>query len=59
MNEIPLIVEMLYTQWVPPPQPERWPEVLQSNHVKGHGMFSFYEGLKLGLQLSFSCMKDD
>ena len=55
MNELPLVIEMLYYQWVGSPQPNRWPEELRSRPTDGHGIFSFYQGLKLGLQLAASC----
>ncbi len=55
MHKIPFVIELLYAQRVPGPQPQRWPEELKSNPIIGHGMFSFYDGLKLGLQLAASC----
>lgn len=50
--EIPLIVETLYRFLVTEPDPSLWPECLLKNPVKGHGLWSFYQGLRLGIQIA-------
>lgn len=55
-GQIPLIIEELYFQFSPGPMPNFWPERLQDNPVQGHGMWSFYQGLKLGMRLSAACL---
>ena len=50
--EIPAIVEALYRYFVTEPNPKFWPDQLQSDPVKGHGLWSFYQGLRLGVQLT-------
>lgn len=49
---IPAIVEDLYPYFVTPPDPERWPDHIRNNPMKGHGLYAFYQGLRLGLQLA-------
>ena len=55
MMEIPVVVELLYHYWVAPAAPNMWPEHLQNNPVLGHGLYSFYRGLCLGIQLMIAC----
>lgn len=54
--EIPNIIEELYFQFSPGPMPDLWPERLRDNPVQGHGLWSFYQGLRLGLRLSAACL---
>ncbi len=51
-NQIPDIVETLYPYFVLAPNPERWPDYLRDNPMKGHGLNAFYQGLRLGLQIA-------
>ena len=48
---IPIIVEMLYKYFVTQPDPSFWPDHLNADPVHGHGLWSFYQGLQLGIQL--------
>ena len=56
MNEIPFVVELLYGDFVLPPDPKLWPEQIR-DPVKGHGLYAFYQGLTLGLRLANACME--
>lgn len=56
-NQIPFIVEELYQFSVTAPNPEFWPNHIQNDPVKGHGMYSFYQGLRLGIQLANACQE--
>ena len=47
-NEIPNIVDELYRYFVTQPDPRLWPDHLQSSPIQGHGLWSFYQGLRLG-----------
>lgn len=49
---IPAVIEDLYPYVVHIPDPEQWPEYLQTNPAKAHGLYGFYQGLRLGLQLA-------
>lgn len=51
-DEIPVIIRDLYTYFTVAPNPEFWPDYLQNDPVKGHGLYSFYMGLQLGLQIA-------
>ena len=51
-NEIPNIVDELYRYFVTQPDPRLWPDHLQSSPIQGHGLWSFYQGLRLGMQLT-------
>lgn len=51
-DPIPNIVEALYPYFVLSPDPARWPDYLQDNPMKGHGLYAFYQGLRLGLQIA-------
>ena len=55
--EIPNIVGELYQSMVTGPTPDFWPENLRDKPVQGHGLWSFYQGLRLGLQLSHACLE--
>lgn len=49
---IPIIISELYRYFSVDPNPKFWPDYLQDNPVKGHGLYSFYLGLRLGLQIA-------
>ena len=54
---IPIVIEELYRGLVPGPNPAFWPEYLRENPVEDHGLWSFYHGLQLGLQLAAACLE--
>ena len=56
-NEIPNIVDELYRYFVTQPDPKLWPDHLQSSPIQGHGLWSFYQGLRLGMQLTDACLE--
>ena len=55
-EEIPAIVEALYRYFVTAPEPIFWPDYLKKDAVQGHGLWSFYQGLRLGIQISDACL---
>ena len=55
-RQIPLIVDSLYRYFVPEPGPQFWPDYIQ-DPVQSHGLWSFYQGLRLGLQLADGCLE--
>lgn len=55
-KEIPTMVELLYCGMVTGPDPKFWPDYLKEDPVRAHGLWSFYSGLKMGLQLGAACM---
>ena len=55
-NEIPDMVELLYYGMVTGPDPALWPENLRDDPVRAHGLWSFYSGLRMGLQLGVACL---
>ena len=55
MNDIPEVVEQLYYDWVTIPAPEDWAEYIGKNPVLAQGLYSFYQGLCLGINLSNAC----
>jgi len=58
MNDpIPIVIEELYRGLVPGPNPTFWPEYLRESPVEGHGLWSFYQGLQLGLRLAAACLE--
>ncbi len=57
VNSIPLVVEDLYRYFVPLPNPDFWPAYFQDDPVRGHGLWSFYQGLQLGIQLTDACLE--
>lgn len=57
-NEIPLVIELLYSAMVTGPDPRLWPEHLKDNPVRAHGLWSFYSGLRMGLQLGSACLEE-
>ena len=56
-NEIPNIVDELYRYFVTQPDPRFWPDHLQSSPIQGHRLWSFYQGLRLGMQLTDACLE--
>lgn len=56
-NQIPMIVEQLYHCFVTNPNPDFWPEYLQNDPVKAHGLWAFYQGLQVGVQLANACLE--
>lgn len=55
---IPQVVDDLYDHFVAAPNPKFWPSYLQDNPIQGHGMWSFYQGLLLGLRLANACREE-
>ena len=55
-NEIPRIVEVLYRYFVTGPNPEFWPDYLKDVPMEGHGLWCFYQGLRLGIRLMDACL---
>lgn len=56
-SEIPLIVEELYHYFVTAPDPRFWPEYVRNDPVKGHGLWAFYQGLQIGMQMTHACLE--
>ena len=54
-NEIPDVIDLLYHAWIPDPDPGQWPEYLREDPVRGYGLYCFYQGIALGLQLEEAC----
>lgn len=54
---IPFIVEELYRHFVTEPNPDFWPDNLRHDPVRGHGLWAFYQGLQLGVQLTDACLE--
>ena len=55
-NDIPILVDELYRYFVTQPDPRFWPDYIQ-DPVQGHGLWSFYQGLRLGVRLSDACLE--
>lgn len=55
--QIPFIIETLYPYFVPEPIPEYWPDHLRGDPIRAHGLWAFYQGLQLGLQLADACLE--
>lgn len=55
---IPQVVDDLYNYFVVEPNPSLWPSYLQDVPIQAHGMWSFYQGLLLGLQLADACREE-
>lgn len=55
-EQIPYLVEELYYQYSHELVPDSWLGGLEDNPVQGHGMWSFYQGLRLGMRLSAVCL---
>lgn len=56
-STIPAIVEQLYRYFVTEPDPCFWPDYLRDLPIQGHGLWSFYQGLQLGMQLTDACLE--
>lgn len=56
-EEIPMLIEELYYHYSHEPTPKSWPRGFEDNPVQGHGLWSFYQGLKLGMRLSAICLE--
>lgn len=56
-NQIPIIVEELYHAFVGPPKSFLWPEHLKDVPIQGHGMWAFYRGLQMGIQIAAACLE--
>ena len=56
MEEIPVVVELLYYDCVPMPPSEEWCAEHQLSPLCAHGLHAFYAGLKLGMRLSAACL---
>ncbi len=50
--EIPMVVDILYCYFVTQPDPAFWPDHFKNDPVQGHGLWAFYQGLCLGVQLA-------
>ena len=55
--EIPMLVEILYYSFSHELVPESWAGGFEDDPVQGHGLWSFYQGLKLGMRLSAICLE--
>lgn len=55
--QIPLIVEELYPYFVTGPNPNFWPDHLKADPIQAHGLWAFYQGLRLGIQLADGCLE--
>lgn len=56
-EQIPCIAEALYNHFVMPPDPRFWPDRLSGKPVLGHGLYAFYQGLRLGVRLTGACLE--
>ncbi len=55
--EIPFIVQVLYPYFVTEPNPAFWPDDLKDDPVQSHALWAFYQGLRLGVQLTDACLE--
>ena len=55
--EIPMVVEVLYSYFVTEPNPDFWPDRLKKEPMKGHSLSAFYQGLRLGVQLTDAALE--
>lgn len=55
-GDIPDIVELIYRAVIPGPNPQFWPEHLKDDPQLAHSMWTFYCGLRMGLQLGGFCL---
>ena len=51
-KEIPIVVEELYNYFSHESTPDNWPRGFEDNPVQGHGVWSFYQGLQLGMRIA-------
>ena len=56
-HDIPVIVEQLFHYFITPPDPCLWPDYLKGEPIQGHGLWSFYQGLCLGMQITDTCLE--
>ncbi len=56
-NQIPEIVDMLYCYLVTEPNPKFWPDYIANDPVRAHGLWSFYRGLQIGVQIAAACLE--
>ena len=56
-DAIPFVIQILYDYYISQPEPELWPEEMRSHPVKGHVLWSFYQGLSLGIQFADACLE--
>lgn len=56
-DQIPFIVDELYHQFVMSPDPRFWPDYISDDPVRAHGLYAFYQGLRLGVQLTDACLE--
>ncbi len=54
--QIPTVISELYRSFVTDPNPKFWPEYIRDDPVAAHGLWSFYQGLRLGMQVSQACL---
>lgn len=54
--DIPIIVDELYRYFVTQPDPRFWPDYLKKDPIQGHGLWAFYQGLQLGMQVADACL---
>ena len=55
-HEFPIIVEELHNALVGEPKPFLWPERLRDVPIRGNGMWAFYRGLQVGVQIAAACL---
>lgn len=58
-SEIPMVIKLLYSGSVTGPDPRLWPDEMKNDPVAGHGLWAFYSGLRMGLQLGTACLEQD
>ena len=51
-QNIPTIIDALYRYFVTEPDPRFWPDYFRHDPVQGHGLWAFYQGLQLGMQIT-------
>lgn len=55
-NNIPCIIEILYHYFVGEPHCAHWSDHLKDVPMTGHGLWAFYQGLRLGIRLMNGCL---
>ena len=53
------IFEELFEAWCPSENPRPIPDHLKDNPARAYGLFTFEQGLKLGLQLAISTLSEE
>lgn len=56
-SEIPVVVEALYRYFVTQPDPCFWPDYFKKDPIQGHGLWAFYQGLRLGVQVADAALE--